>query len=186
MLYFYCTFKDLPRGGVKSTVIKRINEKGFTLIELLIVIAVIAILAVAILSAINPVEQLRKADDSRRRSDTAELLNALERYYTTYRQYPWLANTPDVDCPMLAGYTGTACPTGLGTADVQGLVLMNELKSEFVNRELGEYFVTEDANNQVHVCFDPVSTTWSQETIALFGNNGQPWASGVRYVCVPE
>ena len=34
-------------------------RKGFTLIELLIVISILGILAVAVLSAINPVEQLK-------------------------------------------------------------------------------------------------------------------------------
>ena len=62
------------------------RKKGFTLIEMLIVIAVIGILAIAVLSAINPVEQTRKARDARRRSNAAELLNAAERYYTTYEE----------------------------------------------------------------------------------------------------
>lgn len=167
----------------------RINRnKGFTLIELLIVIAVIAILAVAILSAINPVEQLRKADDSRRRSDTAELLNSLERYYTTYRAYPWGGTSPSVDCPLLTGYDNTPpCPAGLGTADINGLVDKAELKPEFVNRQLGEYFVTENTTtSQVHVCFVPQSQTWNDPGVALFDGEGNPYVSGQRYVCVPE
>lgn len=165
----------------------RINkQQGFTLIELLIVIAVIAILAVAILSAINPVEQLRKADDSRRRSDTAELLNSLERYYTTYRAYPWGAVSPTGACPMLDDYTGIACPVAT-TSDLQYLVDKAELKPEFANRKLNEYFVTENTTtNQAHVCFEPQSKTWKDEQVAKFGVTGANWSSGVRYVCVPE
>ena len=64
-------------------------RKGFTLIELLIVIAILGILAVAVLSAINPVEQMKKARDAGRKSDAAELLNAHERYFTTFGCYPW-------------------------------------------------------------------------------------------------
>ena len=64
-------------------------RRGFTLIELLIVISILGILAVAVLSAINPVEQLKKARDARRKSDVAELLNAHERYFTTFGCYVW-------------------------------------------------------------------------------------------------
>lgn len=65
------------------------KSKGFTLIELLIVIALIGILAVALLSAINPLEQLRKGRDSARKADAAELLNAIERFQASYQCYPW-------------------------------------------------------------------------------------------------
>ena len=158
------------------------NQKGFTLIELLIVMAVIAILAVAVLSAINPIEQLRKAEDSRRRSDTAELLNSLERYYTTYRKYPWDAATVTATCPKL---TGSSCTTGNG--DINGLVLKDELKDEFKNRALVEYFMTRDVGaDTVHVCFKPTSTTWQDVNVAKFNSQGATWVSGERYVCVPE
>ena len=65
------------------------SNKGFTLIELLIVVVIIGILSVAVLSAINPIEQINKATDQGKKSDAAELLNALERYFTTFQAYPW-------------------------------------------------------------------------------------------------
>src|SRR3989344_261652 len=71
------------KGG--ETMKKMLGKKvqGFTLIELIIVIAILGILAVAVLSAINPLEQIRKANDARRKSNAAEFLNGLERYLAT-------------------------------------------------------------------------------------------------------
>ena len=69
---------------------KKIKEKGFTLVELLIVIALIAILSVAVLATINPIEQSNKAKDSTTQNDAAEVMNALERYYTVKYTYPWM------------------------------------------------------------------------------------------------
>ncbi|OGH24990.1 MAG: hypothetical protein A3B47_02755 [Candidatus Levybacteria bacterium RIFCSPLOWO2_01_FULL_39_24] len=63
-------------------------RRGFTLIELLIVIAVIGILAVAIISIINPLTQFQKANDSRRKSDLAQIQRAFETYYQDYGKFP--------------------------------------------------------------------------------------------------
>lgn len=61
---------------------------GFTLIELLLVIAVVSILIVTVSVALNPFEQLRKANDGRRKSDLAELQKALELFYQDNGSYP--------------------------------------------------------------------------------------------------
>ena len=56
------------------------NEKGFTLIELLVVIGILAILLAITLIAINPARQFGQANDTKRRSDATELLNAVGQY----------------------------------------------------------------------------------------------------------
>lgn len=53
---------------------------GFTLVELLTVIGILGILLVAVLTILNPVAQIEKANDSRRKSDLAEIQKALETY----------------------------------------------------------------------------------------------------------
>lgn len=64
-------------------------KKGFTLIELLVVITLIGILAIAVLSALNPIEQINKARDARRRADASQLLKAIDRYFASNEKFPW-------------------------------------------------------------------------------------------------
>lgn len=56
---------------------RRGDDKGFTLIELLIVIGIIGILAAAVVIFLNPAEQLRKAGDAKRLTDTSSFRQAL-------------------------------------------------------------------------------------------------------------
>lgn len=133
-------------------------RKGFTLIELLIVIAVLGILSVAVLSAINPVEQFRKARDSSRKSDAAELLNAYERYFTTSGCWPW--ENLSGGCSGIATNVTTANPVFAAGGNSYELIAREEVKSQFTTRSTvtdNELFVTEAATGQVSVCFSPES-----------------------------
>ncbi len=60
------------------------DSKGFTLIELLIVIAVLGVLAAGILIAIDPVDRINSANDSRVQKDVASMANAGEAYAATH------------------------------------------------------------------------------------------------------
>jgi len=55
-------------------------NKGFTLIELLVVIGILAILLSIVLIAINPARQFGQANDTRRRSEVTQILNAVGAY----------------------------------------------------------------------------------------------------------
>ncbi|MBI2268475.1 MAG: type II secretion system protein [Candidatus Blackburnbacteria bacterium] len=155
--------------------------RGFTLIELLIVIAVIGILATAVLSAINPIEQIRKGTDTGLKSDAAELLNAVERYYTTFQKGPW-ATLPN----------GTAMSSS--DAGITELVSKNELKTQFQSRtNLTSLIVTENSTSGLTtVCFAPISKTFRAN--AKYANNtgsstaGCPKAdlSAGCFICLPE
>lgn len=57
-------------------------QAGFTLIELLVVIAVLGILSTAVLVAINPLSKINAAKDSTVKSDIAQIVSALQSYYT--------------------------------------------------------------------------------------------------------
>lgn len=67
------------------------NKKAFTLIELLVTIAIISTLSsIAIVSFSG---QTAKARDARRKSDLANLQQALEMYYDDNGSYPTCDNT---------------------------------------------------------------------------------------------
>jgi len=61
-------------------------KKGFTLIELLIAMAILGILATVGMGSFR-MAQIR-GRDAERKSDLKQISNALELYYSDYRQYP--------------------------------------------------------------------------------------------------
>lgn len=158
-------------------------KRGFTLIELLIVIALIGVLAVALLSAINPVEQTRKANDTSRKAAASEMLNAIERFEATFFCYPW-----EYDFTARTCGTGTA-PSTIDDADLQTALVDNssELKPEFFDRGVvkdtgvNALALSEDADSLVHICFVPQSTTFKQQASKDIAGE-----SGTTHVCVPE
>lgn len=62
-------------------------HKGFTLIELLIVIAILGILAAGILVAIDPVDKISAANDSKVQNDTSGAGRASEAYATVHNGF---------------------------------------------------------------------------------------------------
>lgn len=64
------------------------KKSGFTLIELIVSIGILAILAVFAIAALNPLDQFRKARDSERKSDLAQMQRVLEQYYQDHGSYP--------------------------------------------------------------------------------------------------
>jgi len=133
-------------------------KKGFTLIELLVVITLIGILAVAVLSALNPIEQINKARDAGRRSDAAQIMSAIDRYFASTEQFPWnnvgwddinKIATIDTAFKVTAekagvGICGVAAPgnptTGVSSdatgCTIDGLLISSsELKSQFGKRK---------------------------------------------------
>ena len=70
----------------------KINRSGFTIVELLVVIVVIGILAMITVVSYNGI-QARTRDD-RRRTDVANMIKAMELYYSDNNSYPTpLTNT---------------------------------------------------------------------------------------------
>lgn len=63
-------------------------SSGFTLIELITAIGIFTILATVAYSTIDPLGQYRKAQDTRRKSDLAQLQRVLEAYYQDFGRYP--------------------------------------------------------------------------------------------------
>lgn len=155
-----------------------VRQAGFTMIELLVVIAVIGVLAVAVLSSINPIEQINKGRDTRSRSDAAQMINAVDRYFSIHEEYPWNVQTADFD-PGAGGTTYTAAfefdETGIitgATTDWDWLDVLantNEVKTGFINRIKAdnqvEYMIVKDqgSNTTMYSCFKPTSYAFAQE-----------------------
>lgn len=163
-----------------------VSQAGFTMIELLVVIAVIGVLAVAVLSSINPIEQINKGRDTRSRSDAAQLINALDRYFSIHEVYPW-------DIESIGGLLGDYTPVPsdrvysdsfvFNEADetlpsawawLDPLVDTAEVKSSFVQRiakpgtganALPDYYINKPntTNATVYVCFKPSSNAFQDE-----------------------
>lgn len=81
------------------------NRQGFTLVELLIVIAVIGIVAGTILIAINPLAQVQKGRDAKRKSDIKQIAEALRQYKAATGTYPQENN-----CDTSVGMHNLAAP----------------------------------------------------------------------------
>lgn len=152
------------------------KAKGFTLIELLIVITIIGILAVAVLSAINPIEQVRRAQDQGKESDAAEFLNAIERYYTAYFEYPWDTlgeSSPDETLVRASWNTE--------------LISKGEVKPQFADRDSWGSIFTTLSGDGVRVCFDPASKNF-QDQANKSGKNrdGSDGCTTNCYTCLPR
>lgn len=63
-------------------------NSGFTLIELLIVISMISILSAGLISLIDPIGKIQRANDARRKTDLSQIQRALELYYDDNGKYP--------------------------------------------------------------------------------------------------
>jgi type IV pilus assembly protein PilE len=72
----------------------KIKHRGFTLIEVLITLAIIGVLAGISYTLINPVHEIKKANDSRRKTDLAKLQAGLELFYGDQSSYPSSGNFP--------------------------------------------------------------------------------------------
>lgn len=64
------------------------HSNGFTLAELLIVIAIVAVLALAALIGVDPMMQIFRGYDTRRKADLYKIKTAFEAYYADHDCYP--------------------------------------------------------------------------------------------------
>lgn len=73
---------------VLKTKTERYFRRGFTLIELLVGLAIVAVMSSALFLVFNPLEQVKKARDARKKNDLSQIQKALEAYYQDFGRYP--------------------------------------------------------------------------------------------------
>ncbi len=121
------------------------QRKGFTLIELLVVIAIIGILAALTLTSLSSTRG--KARDAKRKSDLAQIRNALEQYNSDNGAYP----TP-------AGGSAEFIKNEKGDAVLSAAA--GALFTLQKNGLLSELPIPPQPNNQYSYLTNPAGTSW--------------------------
>jgi prepilin-type N-terminal cleavage/methylation domain-containing protein len=167
---------------------KKMLARGFTLVELLIVIGLLGAIALIVIAAINPIEQANRARDARFRSDGAQVISAIDRYFASHSSFPWMdvsGSTLDTEDEFDYTSAGTEAVGLCGTScTVAGLLVSSdELKNEFLSRDFIKN-ITDHSNNSsqpdkklfigkgagssssVYACFVPLSKSNRENAIA--------------------
>lgn len=104
------------------------RQKGFTLVELLIVIAILGVLAGVVLVAINPLEQIARAQDAGRISAIGQLGRATLNYQTSQQLS---------DYTQLAGSASTWQTILVNSGEVKQQVSVTAATSNCANKLMG-------------------------------------------------
>lgn len=156
-------------------------SQGFTLVEMIIVLAVLGVLATAVLVTLNPIDQLHKANDAKRKSDLAQVKRALDLYYNDNGNYP----PSSVDFKIVNA--GTTLTWGSAWQPY-----MNNLPKDPTATNSYEYYSPASANGQTYYIYanlergakDPqVCNAGSACTSILTGGAGFPATNSCGGTC---
>ena len=130
-------------------------KKGFTLIELLVVIGILAILLAITLIAINPARQFGQANNTRKRSDVLQILNAIHQYVAENKgQLPPNLSSLTVATPTNLSNTGVDLCANLMPSYIPALPTDPSINKPAITDcstyDTG-YQITRDAQNRITV-----------------------------------
>lgn len=160
----------------------KITKKGFTLVELLIVIGLLGAIALIVIAAINPIEQANRARDTRLKADGGQLISAIDRYFATRSEFPWVTTEDATSNEVAYGFV-SATEEGVGlcgaSCDEQGvLITSEELKTEFQNRDFIKKASDADPSKNIYIgkstsaagsvyaCFVPLAKSTKKNAVA--------------------
>lgn len=148
------------------------------------IIPLLAIISIAILSTINPIEQSNKARDAMVRNDSAEMLNAFERYYAVNNKYPW----------QEGGVSNKTILVNINNANWMDLIFSaEELNYDFRSKltKLEDKYTLYSDNTNIYVCFNPKATINIEKAKTNCLSNPDLktttiCSAGIEQLCVPE
>jgi len=145
------------------------KRAGFTLIELLVVIGILAILLAITLIGINPARQFGQANNTRRRSDVLQILNAIHQYAAEHNgQLPADILALEVAMPTEISTTGLDVCTELMNDYLPALPTDPSLDTAAITDCAASYAtgysVSRDAANRITVT---ATTTDNGESISV-------------------
>lgn len=138
------------------------SQKAFTLIELLVVIAVIGVLAAGTLTAINPLQQIRRAQDTDVKNRVGQVASALQAYYTLNQYYP-----VDLAALVASGEIKTQATTGLQYARTAGNTCTTAPYTGCEVRVYGTLAAPLTGAANVAFCYKSSTNTSIETTVAL-------------------
>lgn len=151
---------------------------GFTLIELLVVIGILGILAAALIATIDPVEQIKKGQDTTMKEASTEFLNANVRYFATHNALPWFSvANGGANCYSGGNTLSNITIANLATC-ITTLVGDGELKQAFSGaNNLTQISVTNpnpqtNGTSDTIVCFQPQSKAQQKDPNTKFTATG--------------
>lgn len=162
---------------------KILTNKGFTLVELLIVIAVIGILAASAVALLNPLEQIKKANDTKRKSDLNQIQRALDTYYNDYGRYPAVGLVFAPIRMYEIKQSNGVVTWGTTWQSTNGTTYMNILPQDpsFPSRTYA-YFSTDGQSYYLYASLE----RGASDPQACNGGNTCPNAGGLNWGCGPD
>jgi len=144
---------------------------GFTLIELLIVIALLGALAVGMLAAIDPLEQIKKGNDTSTRNTVSEIYQAMIRYYAIKTKFPWTVLDESVTA---------VDPIAMNSSDalsyISEVITTGELKQDFIQlagtTRLAGIIMSAPDENSLTVCFKPAAKSFQNDSNTKWTSDG--------------
>lgn len=141
------------------------KNQGFTLVELLVVVAILAILAVAGMTMLNPVELMRKSQDSGAKATASQIVSAYER-----------SMLEDTTVATTISDT-TAYPTAQAQIDylvtTAGELKSNVQDSTLYTDSVYSVYLEFDASDELSVCFTPQSQKMKDEVGQTCGTGAE-------------